>query len=211
MKNIFKIIAFLVVSIIIFSCNLNPWGPDTPIEQDTTRSDGFYPLQVGNEWHYYTYNAFSYNSDTTIYSLDSVVIVDNKKYYVIKLFEPWSDAVFGRQMIREENGIVYWLFGKDEYVCLDTSKEINESWSHIPKGWTRRIISKNDSINTMHGTIYNCISVIDESTMDSTLRMFAPRIGLIYTEVNYKDGYSIGAPKVLIWARIINRNVNLGE
>lgn len=204
LKNIIRIIVFIVTIIVVISCNLRLWEPNSLIEQDTTRSDGFYPLQIGNEWHY---NRIY--SDKIIYSLDSVAIIDNKKYYVIKLFESCSGTVFGRQMIREENGVVYWLLGENEYVYLDTSKEINDSWLSGPNGRTRQIKSKNDSINTSCGTICGCVSVIDESATDSTLMIFAPNIGLVYMNYNFKNGYTLIDPQVLVWANIFSKIVNL--
>lgn len=187
MKNLH--ISALVCLILIISCNHNVLPFD---------SDSYYPLQLGNEWHYY-----ALESDSSIFKVDSTSVINDQTYFVISsVLEPEIAGL----LLREKDGIVYRVIEGQEYLYLDFTRNIGESWQELPYARTSHIISKTDTVYTNNGMVVDCIKIISESSLDIIEQIYAPGIGLIHSNIELKDGIIIGGTIGLIWA-VINDNV----
>ena len=69
----------IIIILLVISCDIFP-----PQSSETN----YFPLQVGNEWHYYSPGANTFFSDSTISRIDSTYILNDKTYYVMNTYEP---------------------------------------------------------------------------------------------------------------------------
>ena len=158
-------------------------------------SDSYYPLHVGNEWHY-----TQVESDSVMRSIESTKYVNGKNYYVISQ----SDSETSDQLFREENGIIYRIIEDKEYEYLCFNCEIGEKWQELPYERYARIVSRSDTVRTNVGILTDCIRIISESKRDEIESLYAPGIGLVSSKVKAKDSAVIGGGLSLDWAKINN-------
>ena len=190
------LIAFIVL-ILTVSCNIFPPKEDIP---------DYYPLQVGNEWHYYSPGAYHFYSDTTVFRVDSTKNVNGKIYFVINTFEPISNTHYAQLCYREEEGILYQLINDEDYVSIDFNSQVGETWQRLPYEIYSNIVSKEDSIYTNFGRIKDCIYILSESAIDSSYALYAPNIGQIMVKHYFKIDATHDRT-ILIWAKIDNKKI----
>ena len=183
--------------LIVFSCDILKPPSDTI---------DYYPLQIGNEWHYYSPFAYRFYSDTTVFRVDSTKNVNGKIYFVINTFEPISNTHYAQVCYREEEGILYQLINNEDYVSIDFNNQVGEIWQRSPYLIYNKIVSKDDSINTNIGVIRNCFNILSESEIDSSFALYAPNIGQIMVKHYFKIG-AIHDSSILIWAKIDNKKI----
>lgn len=162
----------------------------------------YFPLEVGNEWHYYNYFAFSFGSDSLIIKVESKERHNSKEYYAVYSYSPPRTEPLGSTLVRSENGRVYEFVDSVEYLIIDFTSDIMQSWIELPSNNIKTIISKTDTFSRNEKEIYNCIrySIVDSN--DSTVVIYGPDIGLLYLKMYPIKGASILETTYLEWAKI---------
>jgi hypothetical protein len=187
-KHITKIILMFLPLIIIMSCM------DFEQEPYEDLSDNYFPLRVGNEWHY------------SRIECDSITFQINTKRNIhgIEYYSRISSDVYDPIYFRKDSGIVYWLHNDTEYVYLDFNRDTNDVWSHLPN-WNRWIESKIDTF----GQYYDCITVVSECSLSINRSIYAPGVGFVYHYHDFKHGYSICPAFGLDWGIINDGRIDL--
>lgn len=176
--------------IIIYSCGQS-FGPE-----DEPSSYKYFPLNVGNEWHY-----GSVEADSVVISVSQLTMIFGKTYF--KLSPNPS-----KNILRVENGAVYKnILGRD-YLHLDFNRDIGDLWKQVYNNHTCYISSKSDTVITRTDTLYNCINIVSLSELDSSVSIYAQNIGLIYSRTYGKRSAIIGGGIGLEWAIIADSTIN---
>ncbi len=193
-----KVIKLYLFCILLGFIGLSACKSPTEMNGSSSKKlpDSYYPLQVGNEWHYY-----ELESDSFTISVVSKKNIDGKTYFVKSLSESESSES-NESLVREENGIVYKRIEGKEYLYLDFNRNIGEKWQQLPYELFSYIISKTDTVYTNIGMLVDCIRIVSESELDKSETLYAPGIGLVSSSLDFKKGYVIGGSYGLIWAVI---------
>lgn len=163
-------------------------------------SDSYYPLQIGNEWHY-----TQLETGEVTRSIETTKHVNGKTYYVISQ----SDSKSSNQLFREENDTIYRIIDDKEYAYLYLKREIGNKWQESPYERYAHIASRSDTVRTNLGMLTDCIRIISESKLDEIESLYAPGIGLVYSKMNAKDGADIGGGLSLDWAKISDTKIEI--
>jgi len=162
--------------------------------EPTPVSSSYYPLQVGNEWHYDKVEGAPFTISVT-----SKKMIDSKTYYIKSSSEFESNEI----LEREENGIVYRRIEENEYVYLDFNRAIGDTWQGPPPGKRELYIaSRSETISTNLGVSHNCIKIVAEDELSKFEHIYAPGIGLVSLSMEAKNGYIVGGDSRLLWALI---------
>jgi hypothetical protein len=189
----------LLIIIVFFSC-MKP-----PINAETS----YYPLEVGNEWHYYDYYSFSFGTDSLILKVDSTTIRNGVEYFVLSTYTSSYYDLIGQSYMRYDEGKYYTLKDSTEYLSLDFTIDINQSWSILGSNSINTIISKDSIIVSGKKTLEDCIVYLRVNQIDSSYSVYAKDIGLIEHVSHAIYGASIESELRLIWAKIDNEKIVL--
>ncbi len=163
--------------------------------ESTPLSSSYYPLQVGNEWHYDKVESVSFTISVT-----SNKMIDGEMYYIRSSSEFKSNDI----QEREEDDIVYRRIEENEYVYLDFNRAIGDTWTGPPPGRSELYItSRSETISTNIGVFHNCIKIVEEDELLKFEHIYVPGIGLVSLGIKSKEGSSvIGGGYGIRWAVI---------
>lgn len=166
---------------------------DTELVFPEPNPNSYYPLQEGNQW---VYQQIEVGYDTV--SVEGERIIDGKKYF--EVFK--SDSENPPALYRVENGVIYKKFEGEDYIILDPSRPLGETWQ-CPYNMSAYIASHSDTVFSNNGPIFNCIKIIIDGELDITESVYAPGVGKVSSTTQFKLGAIIGGSIGLIYA-IIN-------
>lgn len=169
---------FVALSLIIFTSCDNGAHPTEPPSE--TQERGYFPLTVGNEWHYKAVEAQSWSVSVT-----SKVKANEKEYFVLT----------SGQVLRAKQGVIYRRVDDREYLYLDFTRSLGDEWEQSPYQRYAFVASRTDSVLTEAGHFENCAHIISDSDLDRSEEWYALGIGLVASHVQLKrgvvmDGYS---------------------
>jgi hypothetical protein len=177
-KKLIFIIDFLLLILIvigIISCN-HITGPTT-----ISTSSSYFPLQVGNEWHY-----------DRLESRPFIICITSKKNIAgMMYFERTSSENQFSETLREKNRVIYRRIEGKEYAYMDFNRSIGEKWQESPHQRYAYIASCNDTISVRAGTFVDCIRIVRESDLDKTETWYAPGVGMVASNVEAKKNIII--------------------
>jgi hypothetical protein len=171
--------------------------------------DNYYPLKIGNEWHYYDYYSFSFGTDSLILKVDSTTIRNGIEYFVLSTYTSSYYDLIGQSYMRYDEGKYYALIDSTEYLSLDFTIDINQPWITSSSNSTKTILLKDSTFSNEEILIEECIVYSNVTEMDSTISIFAKNIGMVYLKSYTINAAGIDDITYLIWARINDEKIVL--
>jgi hypothetical protein len=159
-------------------------------------SNTYYPLNVGNEWHYHRLE-----SQPFTISITSKELIDGKTYFI----KSSSKDQFS-EVLREKNSVVYRRINGKEYLYLDFNRSIGSNWQELPYQRYAYIASRSETISLRDSTLVDCIKIVSESEMDISTTWYTPGIGMLACDVVAKKDVSIINGSCRLYSAIINGN-----
>ena len=170
--------------------------------QDNSALMSYYPLRIGNEYHYVSWQGV----DTTKITTADTMVVNGQTYFVQSSIRPGRSEPW-REYYRPDSaaGLVYrWEpYDSSEYVWFNFALAQGDSFvvDTAGPGLDRfgYILSTTDTMHTPAGTFTNCIDLLldDRNAMDDEFwYTLAPAVGLLRF-----GGAWVGTHR-LVWARV---------
>lgn len=191
--NFSLLLLVLIYALLIISIDSCTGDQSTTPEENSSLSNSYYPLQVGNQW---VYHQIEVGYDTV--SVEGERTINGKKYF--EVFR--SNSPIPPSLYREENGVIYDRYEGNDYIILDPSRPLGEKWQR-PYNRSAYIASHSDTVFSSIGPIFNCIKIIIDGELDITESVYAPGVGIVSANLQLKQGFVIGGTIVLKYA-IVN-------
>lgn len=152
----------------------------TPKNDSIEKHRSYYPLNVGNSWEYRVLDGSDF--DATITEKQSI---HDTTYFVVNI------STGGQNLFRSQDSIIYRRIGNKEYLFRNFNAALNNSWIEAPFEREAYIDARGLEWEVPAGTYENCIRVISISNVDSTVTIFAPKVGPIWSQTYGKNGVTI--------------------
>jgi len=187
-----RIVSFLV-NLLALVLLLGGKGCDKSPTKSPSPNAPYFPLAVGNVWQYTQVEI----GNSTVSILDTHMVEDTIYYRRITYY-PKRDDTTANQLYRMQDSLVYRRIDDTEYLYLNFTKPLGVPWQQRPYDRLAHIESRDLEWEVPAGTFNGCVQVVSAGELDSTVTIYAPNVGRIYSHSFYKKGAVIGGIRQLL-------------
>ena len=168
-----RYLCLITLLVAISGCN----SLTTPKNDSTEKHRSYYPLNVGNFWEYRVLEGNDFDA-----SITEKKSIHDTTYFVVNI----SNG--GQNLLRSQDSSIYRRTNNKDYIVLKFNATLNRSWTADSSERQTYIDSRGFKWKVPAGTYEDCIRVVSVSRIDSTITIFAPGVGPIWSQMYGKNG-----------------------